>query len=940
MRKFYALLCCAVLSTSGAFAQSFTNSGSLLPSNHRSGGVTGVADVNHDGLDDIIVMDQSTDLYVLYQQANGSFTESFYGTVSNNEQWGMAVGDMDNDNYLDVITGGYYDGVHFVNINSATQSTTQAFSAASIFMQACNFADINNDGWADAFACHDDGESFIFRNQNGTMTDGNDMIDLTIYPNSDNSGNYGTTWTDFDRDGDIDLFIAKCRQAVNDPFDPRRTNVLLVNDGNNNYSDEAHERGLVNLQQSWTSDFADVDNDGDFDAFITTHSGTMELYENDGFGYFTNVTAGSGLELPGFYLQGKLEDMDNDGFVDLLYAGGVSGYMRNNGDLTFAAQPLPFPGSATVHSFGIGDLDNDGWLDVYTTYGTNYVTPSNTPDRLYLNNGGTNHWVSFDLTGTVSNKRAIGALVEIHGAWGVQIREVRAGESYGISNSFKMHFGLGASQTIDYAVIYWPAGGIQVIDNPGIDQVHNVTESTCTPPTASISANSSTTVCPGQSVTLSATTTATNFHWNTGATGSSISVTNQGNYSVIAYDANGCASQSNVVSVDVQEEPTPSITAAGDLEFCAGFSVELTASAGNGYLWSTGEITQTITVSEAGEYSVQVEGACLSLPSEPIAVEVFNTPVTPTVPSVEVNSGNTATLTAEGSDVRWYDAADATTPIATGNEFVTPIITGTTTFWVESVSTYGGDAANGGLNSNTANGGFFNANTRYMIFDAFADMIIDSVKVYAQTAGARTFEVRDALGNSVVSGTFTLAAGEQYVTLNFAVPMGSSYGIYCNDAAPGLWRDDSSQNGDLAYPFALGTLGAITNSSVSGDMSNNYYYFFYDWHVSTPTFECVSDREEVTITIVGVEELSAVNSLQMFPNPAHDEVMINVQASVNDKATFRLLDQTGRVVTSHQQMIYNGTQNVRMSLENVAAGIYTVQCLSNGKSFSSKLVVE
>ena len=163
----------------------------------------------------------------------------------------MCVGDKDNDGFLDIQSGGNYDGVHFLDINSVSSATQQDFPAVQIFMQACNFADINNDGWLDAFACHDDGEAYIFENDGtGIMTNGNSLIDMTIYPNSDNSGNYGTTWTDFDRDGDIDLFIAKCRQFVNDPLDPRRTNVLLVNDGNNNYHDEAALRGLVNLQIS------------------------------------------------------------------------------------------------------------------------------------------------------------------------------------------------------------------------------------------------------------------------------------------------------------------------------------------------------------------------------------------------------------------------------------------------------------------------------------------------------------------------------------------------------------------------------------------------------------------------------------------------------------------------------------------------------------------
>lgn len=928
-----------------AIAQTFTNGSNLLPTNtqYRSGGVTGVADVDHDGLDDIIVMHNSTTLYVLYQHADGTYSESSYGTVSSSQQWGMALGDIDNDNYLDVITGGYYDGVRFTNINSPTQYTTQQYNSAQIFMQACNFADIDNDGWADAFACHDDGESFIFRNDGtGNMVDGNSLIDLTIYPNSDNSGNYGTTWTDFDRDGDIDLFIAKCRQVVNDPLDPRRTNVLLVNDGNNNYSDEAHERGLVNLQQSWTSDFADIDNDGDFDCFLNTHSGTMELYENDGFGYFTNITTQSGVgAVAGFLLQGKLEDMDNDGFVDILYSGGISGYLHNNGNGTFGTSYNPFPNTqSVVHSFAVGDLNNDGWYDVYTTFGNNYVTPSSYNDRIYLNDTNSNNWVSFDLTGVQSNKRAIGAIVEIHGAWGVQIREVRAGESYGITNSFKCHFGIGSATAIDYAVIYWPSGVHQVIDNPSIGMNHQVEELICDAPTANIAPIGATAICPGQSVQLTVTNATGTILWSTGETGDVITVSQTGTYHAIVTLENGCANASNYIDITTAQEPIPSVAVEGDLEFCEGYSVQLTSSATSGNIWSTGETTQTIVVSAPGTYTVQAIGeVCTSEPSDAIEVNVLDTPDAPSVESIAVELGTTATVEATGDVVRWYDSANATNPIATGSSFTTPAINGATFFWVESANVFGGETAEGGMLANTADGQYFNVNTRYMIFDAYEDLIIESFKVYNNTAGNKTFEVRNSAGVAIASGTFNVDAGEQVVLVNFSVPAGTGYQMHCTSASPDLWRD-GNPNTDLPYPFALGTLGAITTSSVTGDNWNNYYYFFYDWKVKTPTVECVSPRTEFMVGVVGVDEISELSNTAVYPNPTNSEINIRFATQSSGLLNINLIDQTGRVVMRNTHSLSPGENLVRMDASTVATGIYQLQFLLNGKSMSTTLVVD
>ena len=87
-----------------------------------------------------------------------------------------------------------------------------------------------------------------------------------------------------------------------------------------------------------------------------------------------------------------------------------------------------------------------------------------------MNDGGTNHHFALRCTGTTSNRSAIGARVEIHGAWGTQIREVRSGEGYGVMHSLTRYFGLGAATQVQRAVIRWPSGAIDEIFFPAIDQ--------------------------------------------------------------------------------------------------------------------------------------------------------------------------------------------------------------------------------------------------------------------------------------------------------------------------------------------------------------------------------------------------------------------------------------------------------------------------------------
>lgn len=860
MKKLLSLATAIVAFTSLALGQSFTESSTLLPGNYFSGGVTGVADVDHDGLDDIIVMNQSKVLNILFQQPNGTFVGNLYGQVSGSNQWGMAVGDFDNNGFLDVFSGGAYDGIHYFKINSTTSGNLLNYGAG-IFMQGCNFADINNDGWLDAFACHDDGPSFIMKNDGaGNMIDGNELINMSVYPNSDNSGNYGSVWTDFDRDGDIDLFVAKCRQFVSNPSDPRRTNLFMVNESIG-FFDQAGPRGLINFQQTWTVDFADIDNDGDFDCFMNTHSGGMMLFENDGTGNYTNISGQSGVGLiSGFLLQGKLEDLDNDGFVDIVYSGGVSGILKNNGNKTFSMIGSPLSSSANLHSFGLGDLNNDGFIDAYACYGSSYVTPSANADRLYLNNGNSNHWVSFDLTGVESNKRAVGALVEIHGSWGVQLREVRAGESYGINNSFKCHFGIGASETIDYAVIHWPAGHVQTILNPEIDMVHNVVEDICDSPAIAITASGNTTICLGESVTLSFENPYGTSLWSNGETTETIVVTEPGIYTLVATDDNGCSSTSNSIEVIVNEEPTPSISALGNLEFCAGFTVQLTASDAPGYLWSNGETTQTITVSEPGNYSVRAQGACLSANSNTIEVVVHPNAPTPAVVDTYIIPGDAATLVATGEYVEWFVQETDVVPLAIGNDYNTPPLTSNTTYYIEASNVFGGDVASGGLvDVNDAMGAYFHSNNRCMYFNTNSDCVLRSVKVDAGSGGMRAFEVRDANGAVVAFTMRSLVQGQQIVDLSFALPAGSQWSLWCTTADPDLWREFNT-NVAYPYPFAVADIATITGTNVVGPQSNNYYYMFYDWQFEVPTMYCSSDRVAVNVYMIqGCNDPAACN---------------------------------------------------------------------------------
>jgi hypothetical protein len=214
-----------------------------------------------------------------------------------------------------------------------------------------------------------------------------------------------------------------------------------------------------------------------------------------------------------------------------------------------------------------------------------------------------------------------------------------------------------------------------IVNTPGNYSVQ-VSNGTCTsltsaavtvqvhplPTAPTITASGPLSFCTGGFVTLTASS-ASSYLWSTGATTQSITVNTAGNYSVQV--SNGtCTSPAAVVAVVVNALPaTPSITAGGSTTICPGGSVTLTSSAGSSYLWSTGATTQSITVSSAGNYSVQITNAqgCISAPSASTTVQVASTPATPTVTAggpLSFCQGGSVTLTASSASAyQWSNGA-------------------------------------------------------------------------------------------------------------------------------------------------------------------------------------------------------------------------------------------------------------------------------------------
>ncbi|WP_430405656.1 FG-GAP-like repeat-containing protein [Fluviicola sp.] len=409
-------------------------------------------DMNGDFLDDIVTVSASS-VQILYQQISGAYVTTNIPTSTTMFQpsWSMAIGDIDKNGFNDMLYGSG-NGVTFMKANATGTAYTEVSGSEYIFCQRTNFVDINNDGNLDAFSCHDIDPNVYYLNDGS----GNLIYHQGGLGDHPEGGNYGSIWTDYDNDGDQDLFIAKCRGGSS----TAKINELHRNDGGGVFTDVSAASNMADPIQTWSSAWNDFNNDGWMDAAIgasSTDDGTHKLMKNNGDGTFSNVTAGSGWDTnPSLNIEHVSFDFDNDGFADVL--GGGNKIMFGNGDMTF--DPVVYAFS----SGSVGDMNNDGFLDIRNG------------NTIYMSDKNSNNWITINLQGIQSNSNGIGARVEIYGSWGKQIRDIRSGDGFKYMNTLNAHFGIGTATGIDSLFIKWPSGQIDQVNNPTINAPITIVE--------------------------------------------------------------------------------------------------------------------------------------------------------------------------------------------------------------------------------------------------------------------------------------------------------------------------------------------------------------------------------------------------------------------------------------------------------------------------------
>lgn len=407
-----------------------------------SGSVYGVVDMNGDFLDDIVGV-SATNVSINKQLASGGFNLQNITTPQADfpATWSMSAGDLNGDGYNDLQYGNGGGVTYMLTANGGT-SFTEVSPAMYVFSQRGNMVDINNDGLLDGFMCHDvDANVYHLNDGAGNFTIHQGGLGETC-------GNYGSVWIDYDGDHDVDLFVSKCGC---DPVD-----ILYRNNGDGTFTNMAPTYGMSDTHNSWSSAWADYDNDGDMDVLVGSNgSPNSKLLRNDG-NTFTNITVGSGFDaFSGTTIDWNCHDFNNDGYVDILGGGGL---MMNNGDMTFTLNV-----SAPTNG-PIGDVNNDGFMDIVLG------------NTIYMNSGNTNKHLTVNLTGTASNKNGIGARIVVASPSFTQMREIRSGDAFHYMSSLNAHFGLGTDTQIDQVTIYWPSGIVDVIEDVAVNSTLEVIE--------------------------------------------------------------------------------------------------------------------------------------------------------------------------------------------------------------------------------------------------------------------------------------------------------------------------------------------------------------------------------------------------------------------------------------------------------------------------------
>jgi ASPIC and UnbV/FG-GAP-like repeat/PPIC-type PPIASE domain len=445
----------------------------------------------------------------------------------------LIVDDFDNDGFLDVVMSDYGPCTpmrYFHNNGDGTFTDRSAESGLSKQLGGFNMiqADYNNDGWLDILVLRGAWElpmrkSLLRNNGDGTFTDVTQESGLAIPATMTQTA----AWADFDNDGHIDLFggnenspsqlfhnrgdgtfvdvalpagvgrIRASKSVVagdydNDGFPDFYVsnldgeNYLYHNNGDGTFTDVAKELHVELPLLSFPAWFFDYNNDGWLDLFVTSDYHSVvevaagylnlplkgegcKLYKNSGQGAFQDVSKQVGLDRSFMPMGANFGDIDNDGFLDLYLGTGAPSYgalvpnvLFRNHDGKYFVEITASSGTGSLekgHGVAFADINNDGQEELFSRMG-GMTSGDKATTLVFRTPRNENNWITVHLVGVKTNRAAIGARIKVtvetagHNTRSIH-RVVGSGGSFGAS-PLRQHIGLGRAERIEAIEIWWP----------------------------------------------------------------------------------------------------------------------------------------------------------------------------------------------------------------------------------------------------------------------------------------------------------------------------------------------------------------------------------------------------------------------------------------------------------------------------------------------------
>jgi tetratricopeptide (TPR) repeat protein len=465
-----------------------------------------VDDFDNDDMLDVMISSYNVcePLHYFHNNGDGSFADraAQAGLAGQLGGLNMIQADYNNDGCMDllVLRGGWEFPMRKSLLRNNCDGTftdvtkESGLAVPATRTQTAVWTDINNDGFIDLFVGNENGPSQLFRNKgDGTFQDisRSSGIDKVAFSK-------GVVAADYDNDGYQDFFVSNLYGG----------NFLYHNNHDRTFTEIAQSAGVqLPDSQSFASWFFDYDNDGWADLLVNSFffspdeslrsymglpysAGTLKLFKNMKDGTFRDVTAEAALDKVYAPMGANFGDVDNDGFLDIYLGTGGPEYgfllpkvlLHNHGGRSF----VDISSSAGIgdlhkgHGTAFADLQNSGHEDILASMGG--ATPGDAHSfRVFENPGNDSDWINIKLVGVKTNRAAIGVQIKVtvenegRGTRSV-FRTVTSGGSFGAS-PLSQHIGLGKSARILGLEVLWPTSKTsQSFSNVSPNQFISVTE--------------------------------------------------------------------------------------------------------------------------------------------------------------------------------------------------------------------------------------------------------------------------------------------------------------------------------------------------------------------------------------------------------------------------------------------------------------------------------